>query len=184
MKRMVDDKAVKLAEAMSDFVTTGERSLIVDGEVDVYQDAHVAGDLKVDGYTSLATGSTIDSVPIGKKIYCHPYTLTDGTIDGVRLSGFIFNQSASAFTLSTFLDYIISIFTAVGDAVRFPVTGAFKDASNNLHIASFIYYNGNEFFYYGFSLTTKAPVLFNAGTKDALLAIADYAVIDGVNAIN
>ena len=116
-----------------------------------------------------------------KPIYCHPITLLDND-QKVRITCLIFNNSSTAFTIDTFLDWIDALYTQVGAQIRIMASGAYT-ASSNFLIASYLgKVNATTYYLLGVRASDGTSSQLNL-TKDEF---KDYIknLYDGVNKIN
>ena len=128
----------------------------------------------------LATGEGEGST---KKIYIHPITIqkTSGAIT-YSLSFFIFNNSKTAFTFTTFKEYIDTISTP-GSNVRFNCSGGYSNTTKTFAV-SFLAKSTdpNMYFMVGYDTTSKSQDYASDTWDNVFGTPAEF--IDGVNAIN
>ena len=75
---------------------------------------------------ALVEGGTLDNA---KPIYCHPiyWTVTDNSED-IQLTCLIFNNSETPFTVETFIDYVLYLYSLVESRVSIMASGG-KDVA-------------------------------------------------------
>lgn len=101
---------------------------LADGDATFTGDVGVGGDLEVGGDLSVTGKINNESDPSVKPIYCHPVYIQFNREfdDGIfALTMLIFNNSASAFTKTTFVAWLNTLFTANADA-KVLTSGFFK----------------------------------------------------------
>lgn len=135
------------------------------------------------GSTNVSVTSDAYSVANAKPIYCHPIILRDdgtGTIR-VRLTGLIFNNDSTAFTKSSFYQWLKDLMV-INPSAKILINGVYFDGTNSV-ITSYLNYNTS-------TLKTNIVGLLadgSIGTKtDDFENIFPASIIfeDGVNKIN
>lgn len=120
----------------------------------------------------------------GKPIYIHPITIIDANNDyNIRITMLIFNNNATPFTLSSFINYIDALYSVVGDNIRIMISGAVKDIANNSTIiASFLFKNPTTYGFSGLTVNGNALNLSKVDLNDFFGESVSFT--DGVNKIN
>lgn len=151
----------------------------VGGDLEVTGDASVGGDLSVTGKINNVTDPSV------KPIYCHPIQIerVESDVQTAELTMLIFNNSATAFTKTSFLDWLDDLFTSVGSTIRIMISGGWKQSGqNSLLVASYLgKYASDSYYIMGMALTGVA--LIETFTREEFEEFIT-SITDGVNKIN
>ena len=129
MKRMWSKNELK--KIIRDLVQSGE-DFTFGGDVSIAGDVSVGGDLAVTGEATLPKINGEEN-PSVKPIYCHPITFTHNDANSKQVATctcLIFNNSATAFTKTTFISWIRELFSTIGGTIRIMLSGAYYDELN------------------------------------------------------
>jgi len=159
--------------------STFEDTAQFEEDVAMSKDLAVAGDATFQGAIN---GETNPSV---KKIYCHPIAIvySNSDSDGVyaRLTMLVFNNTNTAFTKSSFAQWLKDLYDLNSNA-KVLTSGALTKDTVTL-IASYIRWTGNAFDLVGINASTGQNGTFSGISLDSLIS-ANSIFEDGVNAIN
>lgn len=199
MRRMYSEQELTriIGEVFDQKLESGALDSSISDAVDAYLVEHPVDITALEGQTiapAVVNASTSISAPAGtftsingesspsvKPIYCHPYIFYEkGGGAKEEVSGFIFNQQSTAYTLGGFYDYIASVYALVGNDARFPVSGVFKDGETLVN-AIFITMSASGLQLYGRDDSEIAHLKL-LGDKTAVTE--SYDIVDGVNKIN
>ena len=160
-----------------------EGDLDVSGDLDVGGDAEVTGDASVGGDLVVTGSINNEENPSVKPIYCHPIQIerVEDNIQTAELTMLIFNNSATAFTKTTFLNWLDDLFSTVGSTIRIMASGGWK-SSGALMVASYIgKYGANNYYLMGIASSGNASI--ETLTREEMEEFIT-SLTDGVNKIN
>ena len=132
---------------------------------------------------ALVEGGTISNA---KPIYCHPISLTRSGDNGhMRLTMLIFNNTATAFTLTTFKEWLETLQSQI-DSVRIMVSGGVQDLVNSKYIISASYIACYE---YNDQIEYNIAGIYDNGNYQEIYGswndvFHDVSLTDNVNKIN
>ena len=149
-------------------------------EDDDFGDVALAGDLSVGGDLSVTGTINGEENPSVKPVYCHPVYITSEVTEGggkeSRLMFLIFNNSSTAFTMTTFIAYIKGL---MDNGAYIAVDGYIKTGESRILTAYAVFKSVSEYRIYGNDFTASSP------RGNILLDdIAHGTINDGVNKIN
>ena len=124
-----------------------------------------------------------ESSPSVKPNYCHPIQIDhlDGSSVTAKITFLIFNNSSTRFTKETFLDFLDSLYSVVGDTIRIMASGGFK-TTNTVAISSYLGKSSYGYYLTGINAADGSEVYVEYDRSEFLSYIRSLE--DGVNKIN
>lgn len=119
-----------------------------------------------------------------KSIYCHPISIVLTSTKVIRLTCLIFNNDDTPFTLTTFKDYIDTLYTALPDGgrLRIMLSGAYNDGTS-IGIASWLGKASDGYNVNAIKVNDGSSVVFKDADWTNLFP-SGTQLTDGVNKIN
>ena len=118
-----------------------------------------------------------------KPIYCHPISFVYSPTS-CRITCLIFNNDATAFTATTFADWLNALYLKIG-TVRIMCSGAFiaNENSTSLTIASYMGTGSSGYYLMGVDINGIYNAVYRYTSKDDFISkLVEFA--DAVNKIN
>ena len=118
-----------------------------------------------------------------KPIYCHPISIINPTNENAaRITCLIFNNDATPFTFSTFVDWIDDLYSQIGDTIRIMASGSHVE-NNNVMISSYLGKSASGYYLASCFAASGIYQVTNFPTKQAFIERFSQ-FNDGVNRIN
>lgn len=161
--------------------------LNVNGKLTTTGNVEAGGDLK-GASASINGGGTFGGAVVAasfsgdnaKPIYCHPIVFNNAA-KSIKVGCLIFNNTQTALTMSTFLDFIDALFLSLGGTVRIVTTGG-GSADGSIFINAFMGKKTEGYYING--VTIAGADFDKVYTREDMISDFGPYFRDGVNKIN
>ena len=178
--------------ALDDSIASAVDAYLVEHPVDItalegqtIAPAVVAATTSISAPAGTFTSINGESNPSVKPIYCHPVTIRSSNDKyAMTFTMLIFNNSATAFSLSSFKTWMDNLYSQIG-SVRLMTSGGFYVvASQKVIINAYLYKGSTAYGVYGVDISNGQPIDISEADFDDLITAGGTTFNDDVNKIN